>query len=290
MKQLIEITCIILVVLLLISTVACKQSPADATQQKPTDVTQQTQSNQLNQAPIDPLEGVLAEEEYAQIQTKINGIFQETHTDLLSYSGYVYFFEREQSDKLSETAGYKGIPVLITEIEKMFDEKERFNDCEFFAASVFALMRVDALESKYRERPGRRTCTKKGICLRYRDSQEQIPEILKMKINTEEKIEKLREFGILTVPYVLEEIEKGNDEYASYFTAIGLHMETPEYMIYMSDRDRLWGHGFEQEGFMDGSEDFDYKVWLSENEEDLNNLFKFLDAYCAEYEAEIAEE
>jgi hypothetical protein len=40
--------------------------------------------------------------------------------------------------------------------------------------------------------------------------------------------------------------------------------------------------------FMDGAEDFDYKVWLSENEEDLDNLFKFLDAYCAEYEAEMA--
>ena len=36
------------------------------------------------------------------------------------------------------------------------------------------------------------------------------------------------------------------------------------------------------------SEDFDYKVWLSENEEDLDNLFKFLDAYCEEYEAEMA--
>ena len=56
-------------------------------------------------------------------------------------------------------------------------------------------------------------------------------------------------------------------------------------MIYMSDRERLWKHGFEQEGFMDGAEDFDYKAWLEENKEDLDNLFKFLDAYCAEYEA-----
>ncbi len=278
MKQTTKIICIILAVLLSISTVACKQVSSD--------LAEQTSSNQLNQTPIDPLEGVMSEEEYAEIQTEINGILQETHTDLLPFSGYTYFFLREQSDKLSETAGYKGIPVLITEIEKMFDVKDRFNDCEFLAATVCALLRVDSLTMKYRKDPGHRIGTKEGFCHRYMDSQEQVPEILKMKIGTEEKIKKLREFGILAVPYVLEEIEKGNDEYASYFTAIGLHMEIPEYMIYMSDRDRLWEHGFEQEGFMEGTEDFDYKVWYEENKEDLDNLFKFLDAYCAEYEAE----
>lgn len=36
---------------------------------------------------------------------------------------------------------------------------------------------------------------------------------------------------------------------------------------------------------MTSAEGFDCKVRLSENEEDLNNLFTYLDAYCAEYEA-----
>ena len=270
MKHISKFACIILAVLLLICNVACVRATTDIAQQNP----------------IDPLEGVITEEEYNVIQTRINDILQETHMDLLRFSGYVYFFEREQSDKLCEAVGYKGLPVLITEIEKMFDEKEHFNDCEFFAASVFALLRVDALESRYRELPDHRTCTKKEFCLRYRDSQEQVPEILKMKIGTDEKFKKLREFGILAIPYILEELEKGNYEYAKYFTTIGLHMDIPEYMIYMSDRERLWEHGFEQEGFMDGAEDFDYKAWLEENKEDLDNLFKFLDAYCAEYEAE----
>ena len=270
MKHISKFVCIILAVLLLICNVACDRATTDIAQQNP----------------VDPLEGVITAEEYIEIQNQINDILQETHMDLMRYSGYVYFFNREQSDKLSEAVGYKGLPVLITEIEKMFDEKEHFNDCEFFAASVFALLRVDGLESRYREFPDYRTCTKKGFCLRYRDSQEQVPEILKMKTSTDEKFKKLREFGILAIPYILEELEKGNTEFEKYFTAIGLHMETPEYMTYMSDRDRLWEHGFEQEGFMDGSEDFDYKVWYEENKEDLDNLFKFLDAYCAEYEAE----
>ena len=274
-----KITCVLLSLCLIILLAGCgENAPTDVAKPKPTDVTQQT--------PRDPLEGVITEEEYNVIQTRINDILQETQMDLMRFSGYVYFFEREQSDKLSEAVGYKGLPVLITEIEKMFDEKEHFNDSEFFAASVFALLRVDALESRYRETPDHRTCTKKGFCLRYKDSQEQVPEILKMKISTDEKFKKLREFGILAIPYILEELEKGNTEFEKYFTAIGLHMETPEYMIYMSDRDRLWEHGFDQEGFMDGSEDFDYKVWYEENKEDLENLFKFLDAYYAEYEAE----
>lgn len=278
MKKITKFICFILAVLLLISAVACEKVPTDSTEPKPTDVTQQT--------PIDPLEGVISDQEYGEIQAHINDIIEETHMSLLPYSGYVYFFQREQSDKLSEAVGYKGLPVLITEIEKIFDEKEHFNDSEFLAASVFALLRVDALESRYRETPDRRTCNKKGFCLRYKDSQEQVPEILKMKISTDEKFKKLREFGILAIPYILEELEKGNTEYEKYFTAIGLHMETPEYMIYMSDCERLWEHGFDQEGFMDGAEDFDYKVWYEENKEDLDNLFKFLDAYCAEYEAE----
>ena len=36
---------------------------------------------------------------------------------------------------------------------------------------------------------------------------------------------------------------------------------------------------------MANSETFDYRDWLSKNEEDLENLFTYLDAYCAEYEA-----
>ncbi len=278
MMHIIKTVCIVLAVFMLTCSVACGNAATESVQQTPTQSTPQV--------PINPLEGVISDQEYCEIQAHINDIIEETHMSLLPYSGYVYFFEREQSDKLSEAVGYKGLPVLITEIEKMFDKKEHFNDSEFFAASVFALLRVDALESRYRETPDRRTCTKKGFCLRYKDSQEQVPEILKMKISTDEKFKKLREFGILAIPYILEELEKGNTEFEKYFTAIGLHMETPEYMIYMSDRDRLWEHGFDQEGFMDGSEAFDYKVWYEENKEDLDNLFKFLDAYCAEYEAE----
>ena len=270
MKQITKITCIILAVLLLISAVACEKSQTEAAQQ----------------TTIDPLEGVITEEEYNVIQTRINDIVQETHMNLLPYSGYMYFFEREQSDKLSEAVGYKGLPVLITEIEKKVEAEENYLHCAFCASTVYALLRIDELSISDRESPEYRNCTKKAFYSLYTNAKTQISDILKKEISTNEKISALRRCGIIAVPYVMSEIEKGNTEFEKYFTAIGLHMETPEYMIYMSDRDRLWEHGFEQEGFMDGAEDFDYKVWYEENEEDLDNLFKFLDAYCAEYEAE----
>ena len=278
MKQITKISCIILAVLLLISTAACKQAPPDITQQKPSDVTQQK--------PKDPLEGVITTEEYNEIKSYIYGVLDEIELDLLAYSGYVYFFKREESDKLSEI-GYKGLPVLITEIEKNVESGQVNVYCQFLASSVYALLRVDELAIMRDEDNGEYDrCTKKVFCLLYSNAKNQIPKILKEKISTEEKIIKLREFGILAVPYILDAIETGHTEYETFFTAIGLHMDIPEYMNYMSDRDSLWEHGFEKEGFMDDAEEFDYKAWLSENEEDLDNLFKYLDAYCAEYEAE----
>ena len=270
MKHISKFACIILAVLLLICNVACDRATTDIAQQNPED----------------PLEGVITEEEYNVIQTRINDIVQETHMNLLPYSGYMYFFEREQSDKLSEAVGYKGLPVLITEIEKKVEAEENYLHCAFCASTVYALLRIDELSISDRESPEYRNCTKKAFYSLYTNAKTQISDILKKEISTNEKISALRRCGIIAVPYVMSEIEKGNTEFEKYFTAIGLHMETPEYMIYMSDRDRLWEHGFAQEGFMDGSEDFDYKAWLEENKEDLDNLFKFLDAYCAEYEAE----
>lgn len=117
-------------------------------------------------------------------------------------------------------------------------------------------------------------------------SQQEIPKIISSKVSFECKISSLKQYGLISIPFVVKEINKGHSEYEAYFTAIGLHMDTPEFMSYMTDYSLPWEERFEKEGFMDGAEDFDYRVWLSENEEDLENLFKFLDAYCAEYEAE----
>ena len=80
--------------------------------------------------------------------------------------------------------------------------------------------------------------------------------------------------------------EKGDKEYEQFFVGLGLHIDVPEFKRRMPNYFLSWQERFDTTAFLEGSENFDYKVWLDENEEDLNNLFKFLDAYCAEYEAE----
>ena len=265
MRIIVKLICILLAVVLLICTAAC------------------------NHTPIDPLEGIITEAEYNEIKVYIDGLAEEKELDLMAYSGYCYFYEREYSDELIRV-GYKGLPVLITEIEKKVEASENYLICDFLSSGVYALLRVNELSIYDENNREYANSTKKVFCELYKASRNNIPKIMKSRKSIEDKIVELRDFGILAIPYVLEQIEKGNAQYESYFTAIGLHMDTAEFMTYMSTIDWPWEQGYDKEGFMDGAEDFDYKVWLSENEEDLDNLFKFLDAYCAEYEAEKVEE
>ena len=238
--------------------------------------------------PIDPLEGIVTESEYAEIQESINNLVEEIELDLLAYSGYQYANEVEYSERLCCLVGYKGLPVLITEMDKRSKDNSQFNNTHFLFSGVYALLRINDMNDYSIDDNAHPRPPKEVVCDIYSNSKKQIPKMLKKVISTDKKIEELREFGILALPYVVKEIEKGNTEYEAYFTTIGLHMETPEFMTYMTDFSMSWEERFEKEGFMDGAEDFDYKVWLSENDEDLDNLFKFLDAYCAEYEAEMA--
>ena len=129
----------------------------------------------------------------------------------------------------------------------------------------------------------------KHYYVRWTHAKNELPKISKSFLSAEEKIEAYREFGIFAVPYVVKEIEKGHTEFEKFFVLIGAHLSTPDYLKIVERT------SFEQppptseqidEALLSCAEDFDYKVWLSENEEDLDNLFKFLDAYCAEYEAE----
>ena len=261
MRIIVKLICILLAVVLLICTAAC------------------------NHAPIDPLEGIITETEYNEIKVYIDELAKEKELDLMAYSGYCYFFEREYSDNLCQV-GYKGLPVLLTEIDKRLKSGDKSNIPDSFISIVYALLRIYEIDVDKIDDDGNARSLKETFYMTYVGSKKQVPKIIKSKKGIEEKIVELRDFGILAIPYVLEQIEKGNAQYESYFTAIGLHMDTVEFMTYMSTIDWPWEQGYDKEGFMDGAEDFDYKVWLSENEEDLDNLFKFLEAYCAEYEAE----
>ena len=280
MKKITKFICFILAVLLLISAVACEKAPTDSTEPKPTDV---TPSEAV--ADIYNLYGTVdnADEQTSDfinaIKPEINGYRVE------------YWTSRESCDKLV-SIGIEGIPILMRELYAQEEDivKNGYNRINssralFYEECLYALLRVDrnAVRSWSNNEEG---VVRKNLVTFYNNAISQIPIVLQEKSAFNENIIKLREFGILSIPFITNEIKKGNTEYEAYFTAIGLHMDVPEFMVYMTDYNLSWEERYEKDGFMDGAEDFDYKIWLEENEEDLDNLFKFLEAYCAEYEAE----
>ena len=120
----------------------------------------------------------------------------------------------------------------------------------------------------------------------YSLSKTECPKIISSGNSVKDNLAELRRYGVYAIPYVLKEIQNGFDEYTAFFTEIGLHLSVREYARLVIEK-----HIYDDEVYSDaeynkGAEDFDYKVWYEENKEDLDNLFKFLDAYCAEYEAE----
>ncbi len=206
----------------------------------------------------------------------------------LELSSYCYDDLPEDFDNLIRV-GIKGIPVIINAMEaNMNASKDMPNivcgeyspPVKFYYMGLSILTRTP-LMNEYSE-------SYRGY-LRNDIARIQA-EILKIENSdslSSEKILKLREFGLFAVPVVLEQIEKGNTEYEKFFTSAGFHLSEKKYASLLLSRKNMGNIGImETSEFWIGSKNFDYKVWLSENEEDLNNLFRFLDAYCAEYEAE----
>ena len=203
---------------------------------------------------------------------------------------------KKDSDELVEI-GYEGLPVLIQIMnEQANNDNYSFFDLSFWSAGTCAILRIDP-NHKYMSYTSDgehyNPCHKESICLFYEKSIEEIPQILFSELNTEEKIFQLRYYGIFAIPFVVAEIEDGKTEYIPFFIEIGLHLSVPEYMEYMTIYNSTYNDIPINERYINirndpKAKDFDYKVWLSENEETLDNLFKFLDAYCAEYEAELA--
>ena len=229
----------------------------------------------------------LSSDEIAQYEKEILSI--ELSTDSIDWR--LSYKEHPEESGLLYHIGIRGLPVLIDKT-KCFEpplidpgvSTEHYR--KFWFNGVIALLRCN-------ERlldPGGDGNIEVLDDLLF-NAEERCLKIISSLGSTNSKIKQLREYGLLAIPYVVDEIEKGNSGFERFFTDIGLHLTTEEYMSYISDTyspivdrdsaryDLIRNHP--------KAEDFDYKVWLSENEEDLDNLFKFLDAYCAEYEAEM---
>ena len=185
------------------------------------------------------------------------------------------------------SVGLEGVPVIAD----LAVHDERFLDKsypeDFLFGGIYVILRTDpSFASKCGDSKERSVV----LAEFYLASKKSCPKIIKSKKTIEEKIIELRDFGVLALPYVIKQIEKGKSEYIPFFAAIGLHLSHKDYahlaMLTHHYNETLYSDA----EYIAGAEDFDYKVWLSENEEDLDNLFKFLEAYCAEYEEEKVEE
>ncbi len=115
-------------------------------------------------------------------------------------------------------------------------------------------------------------------------------QIIASPTTTDSKIAKLRTYGILAIPYIKEELDEDSSFLNLYLRNIGIHLSTEEYADIACVCDRFSADGYDEpyEEIYNHpkAEEFDYKAWYEENKKDLDNLYKFIDAFCAEYEAE----
>ena len=263
-----KIICVLLAVCLLVLSVGC-------------DSTKTTQSVK------ETLDEIFTQQELQELSAFASGIKPEYKLEM---SAVYYYDVKSWADELSKV-GIKGTAFLISELESFTGDEFEYIHKGFYASVIFANWRVSPQNSlglswSYVNQPANNPFEKGCFVGFYRCANERIPKIISSDKEISVKFEELREFGILAIPFIVEEIERGNDEYVGYFREIGLHLSTPEFMEHFGNYFLL-----DEENHMaiinhPKAEGFDYKAWLDENKEDLDNLFKFLDAYCAEYEAE----
>ena len=263
---------------------------------------------QTKTAPV--VDNELKTEKYAPIDIVLNKEDQKEYSEFIDevsfssnsmWSTEVYYEKKESVDRLSQI-GIKGLPMLIVksiENENNDDIKESseqgialgmsLSRKRLFSATAILRIKFDSFVEPNKNA----VLASKNYYTYWTYAKNKLPQIADLNMTAEEKASIYREFGILAVPYVVEEIEKGDSELARFFSLIGAHLTTPEYMNITDtidpEKHTNTPSPTEEEIediLLEGGKEFDYKVWYAENKKDLDNLFKFLDAYCAEYEAE----
>ncbi len=270
MKTSVKITAIILSLSLLFLLISCDSNKENSS---PQDLSSSIENKS-------PLDSVMTKEAQDNIKALINSI--EPEYDY--WKSYVIYNDyKEDSDKLS-SVGVQGLPIILSELEKIEGIDEKIYRCGFLSEGFNAIARINGLyvrsvTNNTDDRIGYNGYEKKCLSAFYLYSAQEVPKIIATNDVIEAKLEKLREFGLFAVPYVVKEIENGKTEYEAFFVEIGLHLSVPEFMLIFGDPNLPYEEIPEKIRNAEGAEDFDYKQWLSENQADLDAMFKFLDAY-----------
>ena len=248
---------------------------------KPVDDADTTHSNYIDKF----MYGIINEEDYNTIKLFVDSVEFPNRPEL---SSLYYMHIKESVDGLEEL-NLKSVPVLLNEIAEMSEvntteEIQKRETLELVSMYKMRIVNYFDLQSKY----GEEYINNPNIYDIYTLCKTVLEETEKSNASTEEKLKTYQDFGLFSVPFVKKEIEKGDLAFEKYFIFVGAHVSTKcfcELTQFVNTTDLIPTQEERNESLLDAAENFDYKVWLSENEEDLNNLFAYLDAYCAEYEA-----
>lgn len=242
-------------------------------------------------SPIDMVSSKAEQEKYFKFIDSVEYAYYP------SWSSVYYYGISKAVDEVSKIE-LKGLPFLIHKTLKLYNEELVFANgipsvvlSKYYAFTAASIVRVKydnfAKTNNYIYDPSEYYHTY------WNHARKELPKVSASNMTDGEKIFAYREFGLFAAPYVIEEIEKGNAELEPFFALVGAHLSTAEYMhiIDITDPEKYTNTPPPTEEEIDAIllesvKDFDYKKWYEENEEDLDNLFKFLDAYCAEFEAE----
>ena len=246
------------------------------------------------------LDLVLTTQEQETFSNTIDNAFFTSHP---SWSSVYYYGIADSVDKISEI-GLKGLPVLIVksvELENILEDSDTKDEIaegvevawyRMFTSSAILRVSYDTFLAPN----GHKVKPSNNYYTYWEYVKKELPKIADSDMAAEEKVSAYRKFGIFAVPYVMEEIEAGNNELEPFFVLIGTHLTTAEYMQLTDRIDPTKYTGTppptEEEidaMLIEGAKDFDYKKWYAENKTDIENLENFLDAYCAEYEAKQTE-
>ena len=229
----------------------------------------------------DVLREILSSEEIKRYRDFINDIAFKSF-----FSSHPHYSDSPDEYAQLYTISLKGIPVLIDEtssFNSMEESLPRAQYGDYWQYGTITLLRCYKWHFKFSGDPLSKS---ENFYTLFTSAKTDCPQILSSSDSTEEQLKRLRYYGILAIPYIQDRINEGHTEYESFFIEIGLHLTADEFAQIVSVLPPSSTTHYDNIRNHPKAEDFDYKVWLSENEEDLDNLFKFLDAYCEEYERE----
>ncbi len=243
--------------------------------------------------------GELSDEEYANIERALT-LIETPDISILSKVRY-----GNAKDFFNEifTLDIESIPVIVCKMndfqsnghsyEKHFDLNRLYAEAIWYQLRVYDECFFDISENAINR------FQKESISDFWHSSANFITDTINSDSNIDTKVLSLSKCGLISLPYVVEQINNGHTEYEDYFALVGIHLSAKEWtekteddflevVQNTADGSTIWEQQLET--IKKDYGDFDYKVWLSENEDDLNMALKYMDNFCAEYEAEIAGE